>query len=152
MISTILRTRPVLGVLLALAGLTAGWAQVSVTTWHYDNSRTGANPNETILTPQNVNSKTFGTLFTQPVDGQIIGQALYLPQVTIPGAGVHNVVYVATMNDSVYAFDADSAADAEPDCPLANQFRVIERRHFQSRCRNAGGSRNGRKWESFRRR
>jgi hypothetical protein len=56
-----------------------------------------------------VNSKQFGQLFNQPVDGQIIGQALYLPGVTIPGAGVHNVVYVATMNDSVYAFDADSA-------------------------------------------
>lgn len=92
-----------------LAAMTLGWAQTPVTTWHYDNGRSGANPNETILTPQNVNSNQFGQLFNQPVDGQIIGQALYLPGVTIPGAGVHNVVYVATMNDSVYAFDADSA-------------------------------------------
>jgi hypothetical protein len=84
-------------------------AQVAVTTWHYDNARTGANPNETTLAPGNVNKTQFGKLFTQPVDGAITGQALYLPGVTIPGAGVHNVVYVATMHDSVYAFDADSA-------------------------------------------
>ena len=84
-------------------------AQVMVTTWHYDNARSGANSNETILTPQNVNQQQFGKLFTQRVDGAVVGQALYLPSVTIPQAGVHNVVYVATMNDSVYAFDADSA-------------------------------------------
>jgi hypothetical protein len=111
MIAAILRARAVVVcVLLVFAGMTAGRAQVAVTTWHYDNARSGANPNETILTPQNVNSKEFGKLFTQPVDGQVIGQALYLPGVTIPGAGEHNVVYAATMNDSVYAFDADSAA------------------------------------------
>jgi len=95
--------------LVVFGSLSAGWAQVAVTTWHYDNGRTGANPNETILTPQNVNSTDFGKLFTQPVDGAIIGQALYLPSVTIPKLGVHNVVYVATMHDSVYAFDADNA-------------------------------------------
>jgi hypothetical protein len=110
MIVSVLRARAiVVCVLLVFAGMTIGWAQAPVTTWHYDNARSGANPNETILTPQNVNSKEFGKLFTQPVDGQVIGQALYLPEVTIPGKGVHNVVYVATMNDSVYAFDADSA-------------------------------------------
>ena len=92
-----------------LAAATVGGAQVAVTTWHYDNGRSGANTNETTLTPQNVNSKEFGKLFTQPVDGAVIGQALYLPGVTIPNAGVHNVVYVATMHDSVYAFDADTA-------------------------------------------
>jgi len=103
-------------VLIVFGRLPAGWAQPKVTTWHYDNARSGANPNETILTPENVNYKQFGKLFAQPVDGQVIGQALYLPQVTIPKLGVHNVVYVATMNDSVYAFDADSAAgkDASP--------------------------------------
>ncbi len=111
MIATILRARAVVAcvLLLVLAGVTVARAQVAVTTWHYDNARSGANPNETILTPLNVNSKEFGKLFAQPVDGQMIGQALYLPGVAIPGAGVHNVVYAATMNDSVYAFDADSA-------------------------------------------
>ncbi len=96
--------------LFVLAGVKAGAAQVAVTTWHYDNMRSGVNPNETILTPTNVNVNKFGKLFTQPVDGFVIGQALYLPGVTIPGKGVHNVVYVATMHDSVYAFDADSAS------------------------------------------
>ena len=93
-----------------------GFAQTPVTAWHYDNGHSGANPNETILTPQNVNVSSFGKLFTQPVDGEVIGQALYLPRVTIPKLGQHNVVYVVTMNDSVYAFDADSAAgkDADP--------------------------------------
>ncbi|MGA2980503.1 MAG: hypothetical protein ABSD76_13010 [Terriglobales bacterium] len=111
MVAAILRARTVaVGVLLfVLAGVTIGGAQEPVWTWHYDNARSGANPNETILTPLNVNSNQFGKLFTQPVDGLVIGQALYLPGVTIPGAGVHNVVYVATMHDSVYAFDADSA-------------------------------------------
>jgi hypothetical protein len=94
---------------LAFASATFVLAQVPVTTWHYDNARTGANSQEKILTPLNVNSRQFGKLFTQPVDGAVIGQALYLPGVTIPGAGVHNVIYVATMHDSVYAFDADSA-------------------------------------------
>ena len=89
--------------------ITVGYAQVPVTTWHFDNAHSGANPNEMILTPQNVNRSSFGKLFTQSVDGAVIGQALYLPSVTIPNLGVHNVVYVATMHNSVYAFDADSA-------------------------------------------
>jgi hypothetical protein len=114
MIAAILRSRAgdncLLLLLFVLAGVTLAGAQTPVTTWHYDNLRSGANSNETILTPQNVTSKEFGKLFTQPVDGLVIGQALYLPGVTIPGAGMHNVVYVATMHDSVYAFDADSAS------------------------------------------
>lgn len=85
------------------------WGQTKVTTWHYNNGRTSANPNEKVLTPANVNVNTFGKLFTQPVDGFIVGQPLYLPGVNIPNKGLHNVVYVATMNDSVYAFDADSS-------------------------------------------
>src|SRR2546426_6600270 len=84
-------------------------AQTSVTTWHYDNARTSANTSETVLTPSNVNSASFGKLFTQPVDGFVVGHPLYLPSVNLPGQGVHNVVYVATMHDSVYAFDADNA-------------------------------------------
>src|ERR1035441_9798217 len=111
MLAAVLRARVLVVCILffLLAGVTVGGAQVVVTTWHYDNARSGANSSETTLTPQNVNSKEFGKLFTQPVDGAVIGQALYLPGVTIPNAGVHNVVYVATMHDSVYAFDADTA-------------------------------------------
>ena len=83
--------------------------QIRVVTWHYDNGRTGANTHETILTPANVASKTFGVLFSHLVDGFVSGQPLYLPGVNIPGKGIHNVVYVATLHDSVYAFDADTA-------------------------------------------
>lgn len=84
------------------------WGQTKVTTWHYNNARTGTNTTETVLTPANVNVNTFGKLFTQPVDGFVVGQPLYLPNVNIPNQGLHNVVYVATMNDTVYGFDADS--------------------------------------------
>src|SRR5437016_12020300 len=84
-------------------------AQTSVTTWHYDNARTSANTSETVLTPSNVNSASFGKLTTLPVDGFVVGHPLYLAGVNVLGKGVHNVAYVATMHDSVYAFDADSA-------------------------------------------
>jgi hypothetical protein len=78
-----------------------------VYTQRYDNSRSGANTQEVILTPSNVNVNQFGKLFALPVDGQVYAQPLYMQNVTIPGQGVHNVVYVATQNNSVYAFDAD---------------------------------------------
>ena len=93
--------------MLALCLAPASVGQVPVLTWHYDNARTGAYTKETVLTPTNVKYKTFGILSKKPVDGYITGQPLFVPNVNIPGQGVHNVVYVATMHDSVYAFDAD---------------------------------------------
>ncbi len=88
--------------------------QIVVTTQHNDNSRTGANLQEEVLNVQNVNSQQFGMIFKRPVDGQIFAQPLYVPNLNIPGKGVHNVVYVATMHNSVYAFDADDPAASTP--------------------------------------
>src|SRR5580658_2522119 len=81
---------------------------INVVTYHYDNLRTGQNLNETILTPANVNSATFGKLGAFTVDGLVDAQPLYLSAVAIPTVGTKNVLYVATEHDSVYAFDADS--------------------------------------------
>ena len=81
-----------------------------VLTYHNDNARTGQALNETILTPSNVNSTQFGKLFQITVDGKVDAQPLYASQVTIPSQGTQNVLYVATENDSVYAFDADNGS------------------------------------------
>jgi hypothetical protein len=87
-------------------------AQVSVLTAHNDIARTGQNLNETILTPANVNPNQFGRLFSQTVSGGIWVQPLYVSQVAIPSKGNHNVVYVATSNDVLYAFDGDTNGGA----------------------------------------
>jgi len=107
----------------------------AVTTWHNDNSRTGLNPGETTLTPQNVDCTpgapcTFGKLFTYPVTGQITAQPLFVPGVFINGAQ-HNAVFVSATNtpgssgscsggcgNYVYAFDAESAVPVGNGQPL----------------------------------
>jgi hypothetical protein len=93
---------------LVLACLIPAGAQTftGVVTQHNDNGRTGQNLLETTLTPANVSPTTFGKLFSYSVDGQIYAQPLYVPNVNIAGT-THNVVYVETQNDSLYAFDAD---------------------------------------------
>jgi len=95
---------------LCTAGLLTAQAQVNVLTYHNNNSRTGDNVNETVLSPTNVNSTLFGKLFSFPVDGHIYAQPLYVSGLNISGRGIHNVVFVATQHNSVYAFDADTNA------------------------------------------
>lgn len=84
-------------------------AQSAVLTYHNDDARDGAYLEEVTLTPSNVNLSQFGKLISYPVDGQIYGQPLYLPQLNING-GTHDVVFVATQNNTVYAFDADATS------------------------------------------
>ncbi len=95
---------------LFIGSLSPLWAGVGVYTQHNNLARTGANLRETILNTQNVNSNKFGLLFARDVDDQIYAQPLIAPAVNIPGKGARNLVIVATVNDSVYAFDADTAA------------------------------------------
>jgi hypothetical protein len=97
--------------LIAIFGLSAGLsrAQVNVTTYHNDTSRSGLNMQETVLTPSSVTSAQFGKLFSVPLDGNVYAQPLVLTNVTINGT-VHTVLYVATEHGSIYAIDADATS------------------------------------------
>ncbi|WP_438481942.1 chitobiase/beta-hexosaminidase C-terminal domain-containing protein [Oleiharenicola lentus] len=97
-----------LAVLLIAAAVSTAPAQVNVTTQRYDNARTSQNLSETVLTTSNVNATTFGVLFRSAVDDQIYGQPLYVSSATM-GSGP-NLVFVTTVNNSVYAFNADTGA------------------------------------------
>jgi hypothetical protein len=85
-------------------------AQVNVTTYHNDNARTGQNTQETQLAPSNVNSGQFGKLFTVPVQGYVYAQPLYLANVQNIAGGTHNVLFIATEHDQLYALDADNGS------------------------------------------
>jgi hypothetical protein len=91
----------------------AAAASTAVTTYRNDNGRTGQYPNETILNTSNVNVSQFGKRVSYPVDGQLYAQPLYVPNLTI-GGSVHNVVFAATENDTVYAFDAGATSAGAP--------------------------------------
>ncbi|HLG97048.1 MAG TPA: IPT/TIG domain-containing protein [Bryobacteraceae bacterium] len=89
-------------------------SQVNVLTANYDNSRANANLSETILKPSNVKPASFGKIGSFPVDAQIYAQPLYAAGIQIPGKGLRNVVYVATMHNTVYALDGDAPQSVRP--------------------------------------
>lgn len=99
----------ILTIVLAALAICELTAQVSVLTNRYDNYGTGANLHETLLDAGRVTPSTFGKLYSYSVDGSVYAQPLYVPAVKVAGAGKRNMLYVATMNDKVYAFDADAA-------------------------------------------
>jgi outer membrane protein assembly factor BamB len=84
--------------------------QQDVLTYHNDNSRTGQNLHETVLTPANVKPATFGKLYVVAMDGKVDAQPLYVSRLDIPGKGQHDVVFAATEHDSIYAFDASNGS------------------------------------------
>src|SRR5580700_1235477 len=106
--------RKILLITLIASAAGIGRAQVDVLTANYDNNRTNANLNEGVLNTTNVNSTQFGKLYTFPVDGQIYAQPLYVHSLSMPGQGTLNVLYVATMHNSVFAFDADATNGTAP--------------------------------------
>src|SRR5258708_4376500 len=94
-------------------GALSGSSGVQVIMQHYNYSRTGANLEEVLLAPANVNTTQFGKLFARSVAGAIYTQPLYVPGLTISNQA-HNVVFVATEHNSVYAFDADNPSASTP--------------------------------------
>ena len=84
-----------------------------MTTWHYDNARSGVQHAETVLTPSNVNFAKFGKRFSLPVIGDVYAQPLYLRQYPMSDGQLHNVLLVATTESYLYAFDADGKNPAQ---------------------------------------
>ena len=112
--SSTITAKPLLARLVAMFAVAAasvqlGWTQ-NVLTYHSDNARTGQYVHETVLRPANVNEAGFGKLFVIHVDGKVDAQPLIVLRLAIPARGIHNVLFIATENDSVYAFDAGTGA------------------------------------------
>src|SRR5664279_454168 len=98
-----------LGLFILLNGTLRGQ---SIWTQHNDQGRTGWYPYETNLNTNNINTNTFGLIFTQTVDDKILAQPLLVMKVNMPGVGIKNVVYAATLNNTVYAYDAEVSGNA----------------------------------------
>jgi hypothetical protein len=130
-----------LRLLALIAGFAAGKAGAeSVLTYHNDNARRGANTNESRLTLANVNTNSFGLLMKYPVDAYVYGQPLFVAGVEVPGKGRHDMVYVATENDSVYAFDANCNTGPDGGCwwhaSLGEGVDVVTNHEFGTRYHN----------------
>ncbi|HEY4876149.1 MAG TPA: hypothetical protein VIH86_11285, partial [Puia sp.] len=97
-------------VIVSALNISIAFAQTDVLTQHNDLSRTGWNSQETSLTTGNVNSNTFGLLYARPVDDQIFAQPLVVSNINIPSVGNKNIVFVCTVNNTIYAFDADNGS------------------------------------------
>src|ERR1700684_1508342 len=102
-----LRALSIASLIIAGLGFTLFATAQNVTTEQYGNSRTGVQNQETVLTPSNVNSASFGKLFSLPVSGHVYAQPLYMSGLTMNDGKIHNVLFVATEQDYLYAFDAD---------------------------------------------
>ena len=111
-------------------------SQVNVTTWHNDINRTGLNPQETVLNEGNVNRNQFGRICSSSVDGQVYPQPLLVSNVTINGQLYSSVVYVATENDSLYAFDGSSTG---PTCTQLLFTNLLQPGEFPASCKYIGG-------------
>ena len=101
-------------ILALLSCAIALYAQSSVVTYHNDNSRTGQYLNEILLTPASVKSASFEKRYFFALDGAVYAQPLYLSRVKIAGKGFHNVLFVPTSHDSLYALDADDESSSTP--------------------------------------
>ncbi len=108
-VTAALQTNPSVSASAGLTIVTPG-SFTGVYSWRNDDSLTGQNTQEAALTVSSVSGGQFGKLYGCPVDGQIYAQPLYVSSVAIPNQGTFDVVYVATENDSVYAFDADAGS------------------------------------------
>src|SRR5580658_1538955 len=100
-------------VVVALAA-TRVHAQVDVLTTQYNLSRTSSNMRETVLTRANVNSSQFGKLFSRTVDAPFYAFPLIVTDFEVPGVGLRNLVFIVTLGNTVYAFDADDPNATNP--------------------------------------
>jgi hypothetical protein len=107
------RALSIVFLVIASLGFTTLAVAQNVTTEQYGNARTGVQNQETVLTPSNVNSASFGKLFSLPVTGHVYAQPLYMAGLTMNDGKIHNVLFVATERDYLYAFDADGNNPAQ---------------------------------------